>query len=99
MLNDDRNLDEVKKALAEREAETGDVRVRPELRGYTREAKLLTQIAAKIVALHRSQTRNLSIPMPEEPMFPAERIKLQEKSEEVDLLWSTVFAAMKNPGR
>lgn len=103
MLNDDRLLPEAEKQLDEMKAlrEKGEIgEYRPELNGYTRQAKEMLLLRVEIVHLRRMMSRNMSIPIPKEPVFPAERIdSLRTQREGDDLLADVCAMLLKQQSR
>lgn len=89
MLLDDRLLPEFKKRLDE----MGNEIQRPELLGYSRQARLTNQVAVKVTELLRVTARNMSIPLPLEPESPAERIAREEDEASLARLDAAIFAA------
>lgn len=89
MLNDDSLEAEFEKKLAE----MGDEVARPELHGYSAEVAALHKVETALVELQRIVAKNLKIPLPKGPVFPAERFRERKDQAEIDGLFADIFAA------
>lgn len=100
MLNDGR-LQEV---FNQRIEELAGEPHRPQLLGYSREAQQLHRIEVAVVSIHRSLASNPdAIPVPQGPIFPAERYRIEQDAleqisadHEFDLLMGDIYKAMKH---
>lgn len=70
---------------------------RPDLNGYTREAKALHDLNVRITLLHRDIAKNMGIKLPPAPVFPAELLKEKADEAYLDDLFGDIYEAMGQP--
>jgi len=99
MLNDGR----LQKVFNAKVAELQGKPERPQLLGYSREAQQLHQIHVAVASLHRSMVKDPNtVPIPQGPVFPAERYEIEQQLDEqtqldqqFDLAVADIYRSMK----
>lgn len=91
MLRDERLQGEFRKHLAAQ----GGTPSRPELTGFTRQVHELHKIHTTITFLLRAVTRNMSIPLPDGPVYPSEQWAIEVAEAELADLDADIAGAMK----
>ncbi|KLI04504.1 MULTISPECIES: hypothetical protein [Mycolicibacterium] len=91
MLRDERLRQQFQKHLAAQ----GDTPSRPELAGFTREVHELHKVHVTLTQLLRATTRNMAIPLPAGPVYPAERWAVEQGEAELAELDADIATAMK----
>lgn len=95
LLRDERHFPAYQKHLKEQV----DKKYRPDLRGFSRETRAMHDLEVRMTLLHRTIAKNMGIPLPPAPVFPAELIEAKSDEAYLDDLFGDIYAAMPNTRR
>uniref|UniRef100_A0AAU8GNU2 Tail assembly chaperone n=1 Tax=Mycobacterium phage Farewell TaxID=3158893 RepID=A0AAU8GNU2_9CAUD len=91
MLRDERLRPRFQQMLAESDGKPS----RPELAGFTREVSAIHKVNVTLTHLLRVMSKNMAIPIPQGPIYPAEQWELEKEQAELDELDADIASSMK----